>query len=330
MTTDIHQGIIHVPAGEGQTVAIGPGSTIIKLTSADTGNTMAVWEGIVPPDFGSPPLHAIPQAETFYLLEGEMTFTGVNQDGPYTFQSQHGAVVHIPGGTPFQFVNGGARPARVLTIAMPGGLDRFLAEFAAALPPGVPPDVAMADPAVREKVAALDARYGAGYLHTDDPATLDRDRHIVHVLAEAGTKVSVGRATNTIKLTSADTAGALSLIEGRFPPGTGSPPLHTHPEAETVVLIEGAVMFTIITADSPYTFTLRPGGVAHVPPRTPHQFTVVGTEIARGIVAVTPGDFERYIAEMGTATRPDGSRDVERLREIAARYGVEYVRLPGR
>jgi quercetin dioxygenase-like cupin family protein len=312
MTTEIHQGIIHVPAGEGQTVAIGPGSTTLKLTSVDPGNTMAVWEGIVPAGFGSPPLHAIPQAETFYLREGALRFTGINQDGPYSFQSRPGAVVHIPGGAPYQFVNGGARPARVLTIAMPGGLEQFLAEFATALP------------------AALDARYGAGYLHTGDPATLDRSRPIVHVPAEAGTKVSVGRATNTIKLTSTDTAGALSLIEGRFPPGTGSPPLHTHPEAETFVLFEGDVAFTTVNTGSPRTFTLRPGDVVHVAPRTPHQFTIIGPADARGIVAVTPGGFERYIAEMGTATRPDGSRDVERLREIAARYGVEYVRLPGR
>lgn len=156
MTADTHRGIMHVQAGEGQRVAIGPGTSIFKPVSADTANAMALWEGIVPPAFSTPPPHAHPQSETFYLLEGELAFTGINQDGPFTFRSGPGATVHIPGGAPHQFVNPGMIPARVLTITMPGGLERFFAEFAAVLPAGVPPDAAMADP--RRGAPTADAR----------------------------------------------------------------------------------------------------------------------------------------------------------------------------
>ncbi len=330
MTTDTHQGIIHVPAGEGQRVEIGPGTTIFKLVSADTANAMALWEGIVPPGFSTPPPHAHPQSETFYLLEGELAFTGISQDGPFTFRSGPGATVHIPGGAPHQFVNIGMIPARVLTITMPGGLERFLAAFAAVLPAGMPPDAAMADPRVREQVAALDARFGVGYVHTDDPTALSTDKNIVHVPAGEGAAISVGRGTNTVTLDGADTNGEMTIVEGVFPPGSGSPPLHTHVEAETFTLFEGEVEFTGATDRHPYTFRVRPGDVVHVPPRTPHQFAIVGTASARGMVIVTPGGFERYLAEMATATRPDGSRDTEQVRAIAVKYGVEYVRLPGR
>jgi mannose-6-phosphate isomerase-like protein (cupin superfamily) len=158
--------------------------------------------------------------------------------------------------------------------------------------------------------------------------TTDIHHGIIHIPAGGRRPVPEG-CLGSVLLTGAETAGVLTLAAGVFPPGSGCPPLHMHAQAETFMLFAGDVAFTTVVADSPHTFTLQPGGVVYVPPRTPHQFMIVGTE-AHGIMAVTPGGFERYLAEMGTATRPDGSRDVERQREIAARYGVAYVRLPGR
>jgi mannose-6-phosphate isomerase-like protein (cupin superfamily) len=330
MTGDIYRGITHVPAEEGQWVEIGPGTTIFKLASADTANTMAIWEGIVPPGFGSPPLHAHPESETFYLLDGELAFTGISQDGPYTFRAGPGATVHIPGGALFQFVNAGKIPARVLTITLPGGLDWYLTEFSALLPAGVSPDIAMGDPGVREKVAVLDARYGHWYAHPDGQTTPGTDKSIVFVPAGEGATFPMGRGTNTVKLTAADTAGAMSLIEGVLPPGAASVPLHTHPEAETFYLLEGEAEFTSIDEGRRYIFIVRQGDIVYVPPRTPHQFTIAGVEPARGIVIVTPGGIEHYMAELSAARRPDGSADMAELLAIAARYGVEYVDLPRR
>jgi mannose-6-phosphate isomerase-like protein (cupin superfamily) len=291
---------------------------------------MTIWEGIVPPGFGSPPPHAHPESETFYLLEGELEFTGINQDGPYTFRAGPDATVHIPGDTLFQFVNAGMLPARVLTITLPGGLEQYLTEFSALLPAGVPPDVAMADPRVREKVAAVDARYGHWYARPDDRTTQGMDKNIVHVPAGNGATFPMGRGTNTVKLTAADTAGAMTIIEGVLPLGAASVPLHTHPEAETFYLLEGEAEFTSVDEDGKFTFMVRPGDIVYVPPRTPHQFSIASVEPARGIVIVTPGGIEHYMAELSAARRPDGSADMAELQAIAARYGVEYVDPPRR
>jgi mannose-6-phosphate isomerase-like protein (cupin superfamily) len=321
---------MHVSAAEGQSVQIGPGTTVFKLVGADTANTMTLWEGIVPPGFGSPPPHEIPEAETFYLLEGELEFTGINQDGPYTFRSGPGATVHIPGGAPLSFVNAGTTPARVLTISMPSGLEHYLAEFGAALPEGVPPDAALADPRVREQVAALNARYGHRFVHPDDPIAPGTARNMVHVPAGEGIAFPMGRGTNIVKLAGADTDGVMTLIEGVLPPGAASVPLHTHPESETFYLLEGEAAFTGVVEDGPSTFVVRPGDVVYVPSRTPHRFEIIGATPARGMVIAQPGGIEHYMAELSAARRPDGSADMAELRAIAARYGVEYVDPPGR
>jgi quercetin dioxygenase-like cupin family protein len=316
---------LHISAEEGQAVKIGPAATIFKLVSADTANTMTLWEGIISPGFGSPPPHAHPGSETFYLLEGDLEFTGINQDGPYTFRSGPGATVHIPGDAPHQFVNAGTTPARVLTIGMPGGLERYLTAFGAVLPAGVPPHVALADPRVREKVAALNARYGHRFVHPDDPTTLGTDKKMIHVPAGEGINFPMGRGTNTVKLTGADTGGAMSLIQGDLPPGAASVPLHTHPESETFYLLEGEAEFTGVAGDVLSTFVVRPGDVVYVPPRTPHRFVIIGATPARGIVIAQPGGIEHYMAELSAARRLDGSADMAELRAIAARYGVEYM-----
>lgn len=304
MATITYNGITHVPAGAGQVVTIGPATTTFKLMSADTANALALWEGLVPPGFGTPPLHAHPQSETFCLLEGELQFTGLNQDGPSTFRAGPGATVFIPGGAPHRFANVSTAPARVLTITVPGGLERYFADLAAALPADRPPQEAVADPRVQEKMTALDVKYGVGYVHPDDPTTwlddpaLGADKNIVHVPAGEGAAIPTGPGANTVKLGGADTKGALTIVEGVVPPGAGSPPLHTHPEAETFVLLEGAAEVTGINDDGPYTFTVRPGDVVHVPPRTPHEFAIVGDAPARGMAIVTPGRFEPNLAEM--------------------------------
>jgi quercetin dioxygenase-like cupin family protein len=282
-----------------------------------------------PSGFGSPPPHAHPEAETFYLLAGDLEFTGITRDSAYTFRSGPGATVHIPGSAPFQFVNVGLRPARVLTITMPGGLERDRAEFAALLPAGVPPDAALADPHVREKVAALDARYGHWYVRPGAPTTttLGTDKSLVHVPAGEGTALAIGQGTNTVKLTSADTNGEMTLVEGVFPTGIAAVPLHTPPAAETVYLFDGEVEFTGVTDGRPYTFAVHADDVVHVPPHTPHQFTIVGGEPARGLVIVTPGGFERYLAEMATvdaARRLTGRRVAARDRVALC---VQYVQL---
>jgi mannose-6-phosphate isomerase-like protein (cupin superfamily) len=69
-------------------------------------------------------------------------------------------------------------------------------------------------------------------------------------------------------------AGAgISMFVVRTPPG-GAVELHTHPYAETFLLLEGAGRWT--AADD--VVELRPNQMLVVPPETPHGFRNVGDE----------------------------------------------------
>ena len=96
----------------------------VKATSEQTGGVFNLFEVSCPPAYATP-LH-IHYAEdvAVYVLEGALTFFwgGEKKEavaGSYFFQ---------PRGTPHGFRVEGATPARILYMAFPAGLDRFVIE----------------------------------------------------------------------------------------------------------------------------------------------------------------------------------------------------------
>ncbi len=85
--------------------------------------TLAVIE--VGPHRDGPELHThVQEDDSFYVLEGELTFTlpeGEVVAGPGTF-------VLVPPGVEHTFANRSDRPARFLNVHAPGGFDLRLAE----------------------------------------------------------------------------------------------------------------------------------------------------------------------------------------------------------
>jgi len=81
--------------------------------------------------------------------------------------------------------------------------------------------------------------------------------------------------------------GRFALIEFLFPQWA-SPPLHTHPQDESYVVLEGRL--TIQAGDE--RFELGAGGTALVPMGVPHTFRV-DSEGARVLVLSTPAGLER-------------------------------------
>jgi len=69
-----------------------------KLWGEDTGGELALWEGVLPRG-AAPPVHTHPQAETFYVLEGEVT-AWVDT---HARRLQPGDVAHAAAGTPHAF-----------------------------------------------------------------------------------------------------------------------------------------------------------------------------------------------------------------------------------
>ena len=89
------------------------------------------------------------------------------------------------------------------------------------------------------------------------------------------------------------------MIEFLFP-RHASPPLHTHPQDESYVVLEGQL--TIQAGEE--RFELGAGGAAVVPIKVPHTFRV-DTETARVLVLSTPAGLERMVRDCAVpATRP--------------------------
>ena len=82
-----------------------------------------------------------------------------------------------------------------------------------------------------------------------------------------------------------------ALLEFLFPHGS-SPPLHTHPQDESYVVLNGRLTIQA-GADR---FELAAGGVAAVPTGVPHTFRV-DSDTAQVLVLSTPAGLERMVRD---------------------------------
>jgi mannose-6-phosphate isomerase-like protein (cupin superfamily) len=131
-----------VPAGAGETTWFTVNRMTLKATAESTGGAFGLVEAVGPPG-SSPPLHIHHREdESFWLLEGEVTV----RCGERTFSAGPGSFTFLPRGIPHTFVVEGDRPARLLSLSVPGGFEQY---FVAAgrtpehdgLPPDAPLDV---------------------------------------------------------------------------------------------------------------------------------------------------------------------------------------------
>ncbi len=112
---------------------------IIRARGADTGGSLCLVEARVPPG-GGPPRHVHRrEAESFFVLEGEITFLhpdGSTRLGP-------GGFVHLPKNTPHAFQNQGDIEARMLVWCTPAGFEHMVERAGTPLPdrhaPAPPP-----------------------------------------------------------------------------------------------------------------------------------------------------------------------------------------------
>ncbi len=130
------------PAGAGEAVWFTTNRITIKASAEGTGGGLGLWESLMPPG-SSPPLHVhTREDETFWVLGGELTI----RCGEETFTAEPGSLAFLPRGVPHAFVAEGDSPAHLLTMATPGGVERYFAEAGRpaegpGLPPPGPPDI---------------------------------------------------------------------------------------------------------------------------------------------------------------------------------------------
>lgn len=130
--------------------------------------------------------------------------------------------------------------------------------------------------------------------------------------------------------TGEDTDGKYALWEAIVPPGGGPPP-HVHSrEEEGFVILEGEITFQI--GDQRLVATA--GMFANMPVGTPHSFKNESGQPAKMLISVAPAGLEKMFFEFGvpvaqgaTTAPPPTTAEIEKLLEIAPRYGIE-IRLP--
>jgi quercetin dioxygenase-like cupin family protein len=107
--------------GEGRTVEVVGDTYRFLGVGGDTDQTYAIVEATVAPGSG-PPLHYhTREEEGFYVLEGEVAFTA---DGE-TVRATPGTFLNLPKDSRHSFENVGDRPARMLIVVAPAGIEDF-------------------------------------------------------------------------------------------------------------------------------------------------------------------------------------------------------------
>jgi quercetin dioxygenase-like cupin family protein len=126
-----------------------------------------------------------------------------------------------------------------------------------------------------------------------------------------------------VEVSSAETDGALTIMEMTMPTGMGPPP-HTHPGAESVYVLEGKIRYHI----DGESFEGGPGTCFHVPPGKLENFEPL--EQSRVLAVYTPGGIEEFFAEAGEPAQrrelpppPTSPPDIDRLMAIGERHGMQ-------
>ena len=127
-----------------------------------------------------------------------------------------------------------------------------------------------------------------------------------------------------------DTNGKYSLWEAIVPSGGGPPP-HVHSrEEEGFYILKGEITFQI--GEERVVATV--GMFTNMPVGTPHSFKNESDQPAKMLISVAPAGLEQMFFECGvpvaqgaTTAPPPHKAEIEKLLEIAPRYGIE-IRLP--
>ena len=126
-----------------------------------------------------------------------------------------------------------------------------------------------------------------------------------------------------VLLSSAESGGAMSIVDSWTPAGEG-PPRHVHDaEDETFVILSGRLRFWLDGVPS----EKGPGETVFVPRGREHTFKVTEDGPARHIIILTPGWFEGFFADMAKG-RYQIPRDMGPILDAAARHNLRFTGPP--
>ncbi len=128
--------------------------------------------------------------------------------------------------------------------------------------------------------------------------------------------------------TGPETNGTYALWEALVPPGGGPPP-HIHSrEEEGFYILEGEIVIQV--GDQKIVATA--GSFANMPVGTLHSFKNESNAPAKMLISVAPAGLEEMFFEVGvpvaegsTTALPPTKSEIEKMLEVAPRYGVEII-----
>src|SRR5262245_64160578 len=106
--------------GEGRAIAVVGDVYRFLATGEETDGKYALCEAVIGPGGGPPPHVHSREEEGFYILDGEITFT---IDGERVLATT-GMFANMPVGTPHSFKNENSKPAKMLILIAPAGLEK--------------------------------------------------------------------------------------------------------------------------------------------------------------------------------------------------------------
>lgn len=140
---------------EGRTIAVVGDVYRFLATGEETAQRYAMWEAIVPPGGGPPPHIHSREEESFYILEGEITFTV----GDETIIATTGMFANMPVGSLHSFKNNSDKTARMILSVAPARLENMFFEIGVPLEEGTTKALPPTKDEI-ERLLALAPRYG--------------------------------------------------------------------------------------------------------------------------------------------------------------------------
>ncbi len=116
---------VFLPPGGGRTYAMGAVRAVFKADGAESGGQYAISEWWLDPYTQGPGAHSHPEDDTFYVVEGTMSFL---VDGNW-IDAPRGSFVLVPGGATHDFENRGPVRAGVLNFSTPGNFEPHMASI---------------------------------------------------------------------------------------------------------------------------------------------------------------------------------------------------------
>lgn len=114
----------HLTPATARRVALAGDLYTLLITGEHTGGAFTLVDALVPPGGGPPPHTHSREDETFYIIDGTMTFTIEGR----TVIAGPGESIHIPRGIPHNFHNHSDLPVRMLFQCMPAGIEQMFLE----------------------------------------------------------------------------------------------------------------------------------------------------------------------------------------------------------